>query len=416
MRPAVSRVALYGYLGSGNIGNDASFETVLYWLRSTHPEVAVSCITIAPEEATARYGLPSALLASRTSPGERRRVVEFAAKVRGRLRDLRRSYLLAGAADAIIVPGMGVLEETLGTQPWGLPYWLFLSAAACRVRRRRFVLLDVGADPALNPVTRWLYVATTRLATHVSYRDHQSAAVMTNVGAREPDAVAPDLAFAHPASRSVEPELGRVVVGLMAYYGRGDDPVRGKDVRRRYITTMADTLAELVGSGYRVVLVGGDEVDVDVSWEVLSAVRKGHPGLPEGAIVVRDVATFTELTNEMRRAEVVIASRFHNLICALRLGRPTIAIGYAAKSRDLMHAVGVDGYFQRIEELDGCSLVAQVRAAARDAEGLVRQITQGSRNYAADVESLLELVAYEALGLAASRPERNAQSAYEESR
>ena len=44
------------------------------------------------------------------------------------------------------------------------------------------------------------------------------------------------------------------------------------------------------------------------------------------------------------RAEVVIASRFHNLICALRLARPTVSVGYASKNRHLMQALGLDEY------------------------------------------------------------------------
>ena len=96
---------------------------------------------------------------------------EASRKLLGRVIDVPRSYALAGSVDAIIVPGMGVLEETLGERPWGLPLGLFLMAAACRLRGRRFVLLDVGAECAANPVTRRLYVATVGLATHVSYRD-----------------------------------------------------------------------------------------------------------------------------------------------------------------------------------------------------------------------------------------------------
>ena len=56
MSRPVRRVALFGYLGSGNIGNDAPFETVLGWLRSTQPDVEVGCITIAPDAIAARYG------------------------------------------------------------------------------------------------------------------------------------------------------------------------------------------------------------------------------------------------------------------------------------------------------------------------------------------------------------------------
>ena len=73
MKQPVRRVALYGYLGSGNIGNDASLETVLAWLNSAYPDVAVSCITIAPDEVAVRYGVPSVQMASYSSGRARQR-------------------------------------------------------------------------------------------------------------------------------------------------------------------------------------------------------------------------------------------------------------------------------------------------------------------------------------------------------
>ena len=322
-------------------------------------------------------------------------------KLLGRVLDVSRSFTLAGSVDAIIVPGMGVLEDTLGTRPWGLPFWLFLMAAACKVRGRHFVLLDVGADQAANPLTRWLYVATVRLATHVSYRDVASAAVMAGAGAGTSQAVAPDLAFAHPATTLAKPEPGCIVAGVMAYHGRDGDPRRGADVRRRYVATLADALAGIADAGNHVVLVGGDRVDLEVAREVQSAVRVSRPDLPDEAVLVQEPTTFAQLTEQMGRAEVVIASRFHNLICALRLGRPTVSVGYAGKSRDLMRAVGVDGYCQDIEDLDASTLVAQVTAARRDAEALAATIRHGVSRYAVEVESLLERVAREELGLTA---------------
>ncbi len=54
----------------------------------------------------------------------------------------------------------------------------------------------------------------------------------------------------------------------------------------------------------------------------------------------------------MSRAEVVVASRFHNVICALRLARPTISIGYAGKNHHLMRQMGLEDYSQDIEHLD----------------------------------------------------------------
>ena len=405
-RPAnkpVRRVALYGYLGSGNIGNDASFETVLGWLRTTHPSVDVRCITIAPEEVTARYGVPSSPLAWRPSGQGSKCLTGKWGKLLGRLLDVLLSYQLVGSADAIVVPGMGVLEDTLGVQPWGLPLWLLFIAIFCRLRGRSFVLLDVGAAWATNFATRLLTVVTVRLAAHVSYRDVSSAKAMARAGARKPAAVAPDLAFAHPTSTLAKPEPGCLVVGVMAYYGRADDPIRGAAVRRTYSARMADALATLAGAESQIILVGGDQVDVDVAREIESSVRRLRPDLPDDALIVRELTTFAEVTEEMSRAEVVIASRFHNLICALRLGRPTVSIGYAGKNRNLMQAVGVEGYCQDIEQLEVSTLVAQVESARRDAEGLTARIRQGTSHYALEVESLLEQLARDEFGFGASQ-------------
>jgi polysaccharide pyruvyl transferase WcaK-like protein len=397
MRSSVSRVALYGFLGSGNIGNDASFETVLDWLRAGYADIDVRCITLAPSAVQARYGIPSAPL---TVPPVLTggRVRSAAARLTTRLADIPRSLSAARSADAIVVPGMGVLEESLGVHPWGFPAWLFLQAAACRLLRRPFVLLAVGAEPVVNPVTRWLFTATVRLAAHVSYRDGFSADSMREAGARPPEAVSADLAFAHPASRHADPEPGRIVVGVLSYYGRHDDQVRGLSIHLGYVRSMADVIVRLAGQGDKIVLVGGDEVDTKAAREILAEARRIGPGLPQDAVTVRDVTTFTELSSEMARAEAVVASRFHNLIGALRLGRPTVSVGYAEKSARLMRSAGLDDYHQHIEDLDGDRLIAQLQGVRDQAPVLAKQIAAACDDYADQVGVLLASLARDVLG------------------
>jgi len=399
MKRPVRQIAFFGLLGSGNIGNDATLETVLAWLARHHPNVEVRCISIAPAGVTARFGIPSVPMTWHSPYHRASGIAEAFAKLFGRVVDIARSYMLAGSVDAVIVPGMGVLEDSLRVRPWGLPFSLLLMAAACRLRRRHFVLLDVGADYVTNRFTRRLNVATVNRATHVSYRDLASAGAMARAGARAPEAIAPDLVFAHPASKLSEPEPGRLVVGVMAYYGPGDDPVRGAAVRRRYVATMAEALTRLTDRGDHVVLVSGDGVDIDVGHQIRAAVFAQRPKLRARAVVVREFTTFTELTEEMMRAEVVVASRFHNLICALRLARPTVSVGYARKNRLLMQALSLDEYCQDIDQLDGDRLVAQIQAARENAQKLTNRIRRGTSEYADKVESLLERVSEETLGL-----------------
>jgi polysaccharide pyruvyl transferase WcaK-like protein len=395
-RPA-GRVAFYGFLGSGNLGNDASLETVLEWLRLEYPRTELRCITIAPEVIEARYGIPSVPLSAGPRLG-RGKAAAAAAKVAGRLADIPRSVTLANSADVVIVPGMGVLEESFATRPWGLPAWMLMTAAACRLRRRPFVLLDVGAEPIVNPVTRRMFAATVNLAAHVSYRDQFSADAMRAAGAREADAMAPDLAFAHSASTHAVPEPGHIVIGVLAYYGPSDDPVQGAAVRRRYVELMSDVVGRLTGAGDRVVLLGGDRVDTSVAQEILDSVRSAQRDLPDHAVTVRDVQTFTELTSELARAEAVVASRFHNLIAALRLSRPTVSVGYAEKSAELMRSVGLADFHQGIDDLDADKLMAQLSAVRAQGPVLSAQIAAACGGYGAQVGALLDGLGASLLG------------------
>lgn len=374
------RPALYGFIGSGNLGNDASFEVALSWLRSLPGSIDPLCITLAPEQVRRRYGIDALALrlgepgdGPRVNPAGTRSVARAVVRGARRLLDGPRSLWLVSRVDAVIVPGMGVLEEKLGVRPWGLPFWLFAMALSCRLLRRRFVLLCVGAEPIHNPLTRRLFVATIGLADHVSYRDEWSAWAMREAGARAPEAVAADLVFARAvpqrvttaAATTTEPRP--VVVGLMDYRGsRGAPAARADvepDVGAAYLSAMTDVVLALLDAGDRVVLVGGDADDaraVDVVRERVTAVR---PELDQRALTACEATSYDELSEQLAGAEAAVVTRFHNLVCALQHGLPVVSIGYAAKNARLLTEFGVEGFSQPIEDVDAAVVLDQLRRA-----------------------------------------------------
>jgi polysaccharide pyruvyl transferase WcaK-like protein len=131
-----------------------------------------------------------------------------------------------------------------------------------------------------------------------------------------------------------------------------------------------------------------------------------RPDLAPEAIVVREPTTFDEVTDLMARAEVVVASRFHNLICALRLARPTVSLGYAEKHSCLMRELGLEEYHQDILGLGADRLVAQVRAARAEGPFVSARIREATGGYAGDVTSLLEEMAAVTFGLREARSAR----------
>ena len=117
---AAPSVGLFGLLGSGNSGNDASMETVLAYLREARPDIVVDALCGGPERVRANYGIDAAPLYwySRFE-GRATGVPAAFLKVAGKGIDALRIASWVRRHDAVIVAGAGALETTLPQRPWG---------------------------------------------------------------------------------------------------------------------------------------------------------------------------------------------------------------------------------------------------------------------------------------------------------
>src|SRR5882757_1493544 len=218
------RVGLFGLLGSGNIGNDGSLESVLAYLRTHHPDARLDAMCSGARQITDRYGIPATRLhwfrsEYQTASG----AGSLARKVLGKVIDAARTTTWVRRQDVVIVPGMGVLEATTPLRPWGFPYALFVLCASARIVGTRTALVGVGADIITEPLIRWLITRSARLACYRSYRDVYSRDAMRRMGVdTSGDEVYPDLAFALPTP-PVTGTRGTVGIGVMAYCGRNSD-------------------------------------------------------------------------------------------------------------------------------------------------------------------------------------------------
>ena len=83
----------------------------------------------------------------------------------------------------------------------------------------------------------------------------------------------------------------------------------------------------LIDNGHRVRLFIGDTDGSDdtVVQEILADVQLFRPDLDDSWVVAEPVSTFSEILEAMEPLGAVIATRYHNLIAALKLSKPTIA-------------------------------------------------------------------------------------------
>ena len=77
------------------------------------------------------------------------------------------------------------------------------------------------------------------------------------------------------------------------------------------------------------------------------------------------------MQQEIAQVDVVVATRFHNVICALKQAKPTISLAYAAKNDVLMRAFGLGDYCQPLGSLDVERLIEQFRLLQRSQDELV---------------------------------------------
>jgi polysaccharide pyruvyl transferase WcaK-like protein len=359
------RVGLFGLLGSGNIGNDASMEAILRYLRARHPSAEIDALCSGPATVSAEYGIDAVQMfcfdrRSRRLTGRLASVLRLAS----RLLDAFRIPAWVRRHDVVIVPGAGVLEASLPLRPWNTPYGLFLLSVSGKLFGTRVAFVSVGAGLFQNQVTRWLSDRAARLAYYRSYRDVGSREAMHRRGLDARDPIFPDLAFSLPppiGHREEEGDWSTIGVGIMAYRGSDDDRDRAPEIYAWYVGRIKELVRWLVGDGRKVRLFIGDTDGSDEATvsEILSDVRAIRPDLDDSWVVIEKVSTFSDIMEAMEPLGAVIATRFHNLIAAIMLAKPTIAIGYAPKHSALMSDMGLTEFSHSIASLDVSAVTSQ---------------------------------------------------------
>ena len=384
------RIAIFGLLGSGNLGNHGSLDAMLRFLRTSHPEAEISCVCSGPEELERQYGIPSTAFTWYQAHGPgRSRLTTILRKMFGKVADLVRMPRLFRRFDIVIVPGMGVLETTLELQPWGWPYALFLMSLSARLTGAKSAFVNVGANVARERSLRWLFTGAARLASYRSYRDDYSRDAMRQMGLdTSRDEVYPDLAFALPAPTPVSSGRPQRTVGLgvMAYHGTNADRARADEIYAAYTAKIVEFARWLVDAGYRIRLVIGDPSDQSVVEAVFDDLRRTRPDLVEERLIAEQAESLGELMEQLAGVDIVVASRYHNVLSALKLSKPTISISYGVKSDILMEGMRLAEFRQPIRDLDVDRLMDQLHALEARAGGLESAMREKNAEYGEQLE------------------------------
>ena len=392
------RLGVFGHFGDINFGNESTLQSLLHHIRRHLPNSEITCICTNPEATGRAYNVTTASMNGvilkplwlRSNPFARlaRKLVIGVPSEPYRW---MQAIGILRRLDALIVSGTGLLTDISGLLNWG-PYTVFKWSLMAKLCRCKVVFVSVGAGPVYGTVGRFLVRAALRLADFRSYRDAATKQFLDDLGFRtRRDKVYPDLAFSLPRTAIPADEFPRgprpvVGLGLMLYAGRQSVDRPSATIYAEYLECLVVFVRWLLAHGYDVRLLTGDICDRPAVRDFIALLRERSVAYDEGRVVDEPVSSVDDLLSQLSRTDLVVATRFHNVLLALLLNKPAISISFHQKCESLMSGMGLSEYCQDIKHLNAETLIRQLGDLQKNAPRLKHLIKEKTEQFRRDLD------------------------------
>ncbi len=396
--PRKPKIALLGTFGTGNLGNECTLDAVLYAFPAMIPSADIICICSGPEETKRKHRLcafpirPSlsfrrlfnSCFAPRTAPAGTQpseitdplprtppalqpviRVLKLLFLVFEEPFRWYQAFKALKGTSALMVIGLGMLGD-FGIRPFGLHYDLLRWSLVAKLSGRSLFFVSVGVGPIHNRLSRLMVKTALRLGDYRSYRDVFSRQYLEAIGfKRRVDAVYPDLVFSLPYALLPDkrkPGDGRAVVGygIMNYYSPTGMMENREGIYKTYLARSSAAIVGLLERGYKIRLLIGDVAyDNSVRRDLRELIEKRGWTCDGNTLIDEPASSVGQLLSQVSDTDIVVASRFHNILLGLMLSKPVVALSYHEKVLDLVNSVGLAQYCQDIEHIDVERLITQ---------------------------------------------------------
>jgi polysaccharide pyruvyl transferase WcaK-like protein len=168
-------------------------------------------------------------------------------------------------------------------------------------------------------------------------------------------------------------------VGLMTYFNRTGSSQRDDSIYTEYIAKMGDFVCWLLQKKYKVRLLIGDVAyDQPATYDLKAYLEKIGVRYENGALIDEPAASVDEVLSQLAASDFVVACRFHNILLALMLAKPVLAISYHEKNAALMASAGLADFSQDIEHIDVDKMMWQFEAMQENADSTKLRLQQNA--------------------------------------
>jgi len=400
-------IGVFGHYGNENLGDEAIVEASILNIGRRLPEARIVCFSLRPSDTEARYGVRAYAIRSARDTGVSRRAEmerkewmphtaggadvrrgyfeNFAGRLKatvkatpiayplvrfvvsipraiahlgGEIGFLWRSRIILKEVDLLFVAGSNQFLDNFGGV-WGFPYTVLKWTLLAKSAGTKVAFVSVGAGPLFARTSKAMNRLALALGDYQSVRDEQSKALLLGRKQAKLPLVYPDLAFslptngdesmpAHLRASGTKPTVG---INVMAIYNERYWFAPNREKYRRYVEKMAGFAAFLVRESYPAFFFGNqpfDELVIDDVTEAMARIGVDRDHIPARAKSGRTVA---ELLETVRRADIVVATRFHATVLALHAHRAVLGVCYGRKGVDLLHAMDLCEFALHLEDL-----------------------------------------------------------------
>ncbi len=165
----------------------------------------------------------------------------------------------------------------------------------------------------------------------------------------------------------------------MDYSGRNVDRRQADELRSSYIEKLTSFALWLVDNGRPIRFITSDPVaDAKIIRAIVSSLWAQRPGLSPSQVIAEPITSIGDLMQQTALVDTVVATRYHNIVCALKLGKPTVSIGYAEKCDVLMADMGLSEFCQPVKSFDVAQLIQQFEELDHRASEVRSMLTERS--------------------------------------
>lgn len=369
------RIAIFGWFGGGNLGNDGTIASFIGFLREAKLDAEITIICPGPDVMAKVHNVPTLQLQLKPT-GFLLLLDKILLRVPSAIVNWAVSLQVMGRFDYLVFPGTGAFEDAL-TGVLGRPSVTLRWCLSARLRGAKVIFALAGAD-IRHPLSRVVLKWAAQTANYRSYRDPVSLEFMKKLGVDESKSVAyTDIVFRNAPLPRTERSSGEpltVGLGVMsyrgwAYYG-AVGITEGQTIHAEYLAKMGAFVDWLLANGYRVRYLIGEASDERAVRHMETLPNASHPN----RLPTLPMQTLDDVMAQMASTDVVIGTRYHTMICGLDNYRPGIALSYAPKCQALMASVNMTEFVLDAEKLTLDELKALFLKVAANLEGYEREL------------------------------------------